>query len=117
MKPEIAPADYTPESITAEKATRMAVAAMTKDWEAMGYANQQEYLDTIPERHQDKLDCIEGMLGGLALMRVGAEHGDGWILDGMEDALSEHFDKIEMILEEGRKVYAENVSTMKKAIA
>ena len=67
--------------------------------------------------HTDKLACIDGMLGGLALMRVGAEHGDGWINDGMEDALSEHFDTIEKILEEGRKVYAANVRTVEKAIA
>lgn len=67
--------------------------------------------------HSDKLACIDGMLGGLALMRLGAEHGDGWIRDGMEDALAEHFDAIEKILEAGRKIYAENVRTMKKAIA
>lgn len=76
-----------------------------------------ELMDEQGMTFRDKLAAIEGMLGGLALLRIGAEHGDGWIKDGMEDALEIHFAEIEKILEAGRKVYAANIETMRKAIA
>ncbi len=109
--------EYTPEIVTEEEANRWALAAMVRDWKAEGYESQQELLDNVPQQHHDKLTAIEGMIGGLTLLRVAAEHGDGWINDGMGVALDVHFDAIAEILEMGRKAYAENVARMRAATA
>ena len=109
--------EYTPETITEDEANKWALAAMLRDWKAEGYESQQELLDNVPQQHHDKLTAIEGMIGGLTLLRVAAEHGDGWINDGMGVALDVHFDAIAEILEMGRKAYAENVARMRAATA
>ena len=74
-------------------------------------------LEELQSDERDALTCVEGLLGGLALMRTGSEHAESWAHDGLDGALSPHFDAIEKILNKARKAYAANLATMEKAIA
>jgi hypothetical protein len=110
-------AEYEPGIMTAEMAHERVAIAKVRAQKSGGRCSQQECLEDVSREYEDKLATIEGMLGGLALLRIGAGHGDGWIPDGMGAALADPFAAIEEILEAGRKGYAANVATLQAAIA
>lgn len=72
--------------------------------ETLNLADGLRTIKSVSSEDQEAAYCLSAMLGGLEMMRLGADTARGWgnKTQGLNEALDSHFDKIESILKKYR---------------